>query len=166
MTIHIRPLGPGDEQLLRTTRLRALRDAPAAFGTTYEVAAARDDDFWKHQVAGHLGDQRCATWVAGDGAGMITALDDGDHTELIQVWVTPEHRGTGLVDRLLDHAIQWSRHDCIELDVGAANERARRAYERLGFIEVGRHAGGTGDEITMTLRRRDRRSPRASRSTP
>lgn len=147
----IRRIGPGDAPLLRATRLRALADAPAAFGTTLAVAAERPDSFWAAQAGGRLGDQQCATWVAGDGVGMIAALDEGDHTALIQVWVAPDHRGTGLVDRLVAEAIAWSPHDRVVLDVTATNERARRAYERLGFVEEGRHLGGTGEEISMRV---------------
>src|SRR2546430_6729934 len=76
---HIRRLGRGDERLLRTTRLEALRDAPAAFGTSLEAARSRPDDFWQRQVDGLLGDQPCATWIAlddvGDGVGMLTGVE-------------------------------------------------------------------------------------------
>lgn len=103
MALVIRGLIAGDEALLRATRLRALADAPAAFGMTLAAAQARDDEIWTNQAAGRLGTAPCVTWVAvdadGDGVGMLTGVDTGDAVDVIQVWVAPDHRGTGLVER-------------------------------------------------------------------
>lgn len=157
MALVIRRLGPGDEALLRATRLRALADAPAAFGTTLAAAQARDDEFWTDQVAGRLGTTPCATWVAvdahHDGVGMLAGVNTGDAVDVIQVWVAPAHRGTGLVGRLFAHLFEWTPHERIDIAVAAANDRARRAYERLGFQVVRERPGVQGVEVELTQRR-------------
>jgi RimJ/RimL family protein N-acetyltransferase len=157
VTLDIRRLDAGDEALLRATRLRALADAPAAFGTTLAAAQARDDEFWTNQVAGRLGSAPCATWVVvdadGDGVGMLTGVNTGDAVDVIQVWVAPDHRGTGLVERLFAHLFEWSPHERIGIAVEAVNDRARRVYERVGFQVVGERPGVQGVEIELTQRR-------------
>jgi RimJ/RimL family protein N-acetyltransferase len=154
----IRRLGPGDEALLRATRLHALADAPEAFGTTFADAQSRDDEFWTAQVGGHLGDQVCATWVAiddsGAGVGMVTGLESELVVEVIQVWVAPEHRGSGLIEQLFDRVVAWARRERIEIAVAESNARARRVYERLGFIAFRERQGPKELEIELTRPRR------------
>ena len=155
MSTEIRRLALGDAGLLRTTRLAALADAPAAFGTSLAVAEARDDDFWQRQASGSLGEQRCATWVAvdaaGDGVGMLTGVDTGSSIDIIQVWVAPSHRATGLVDELFGAVLAWCPHERVDIAVAASNVRAKRAYERLGFRVTGDRPGVNEREIEMTL---------------
>jgi ribosomal protein S18 acetylase RimI-like enzyme len=134
-----------------------LADAPAAYGTTLAAAQTRDGEFWRNQVAGLLGGVPCATWVAvdadGEGVGMLTGVNTGDAVDVIQVWVAPDHRGTGLVERLFAQLFEWTPHERIDIAVAATNDRARRAYERLGFKVVGERPGGQGVEIELTQRR-------------
>jgi ribosomal protein S18 acetylase RimI-like enzyme len=52
------------------------------------------------------------------------------------IYVEPEHRGKGIVDKILDALKQWSiSQDITEirLEVYKANARAIRAYEKAGF---------------------------------
>lgn len=69
-----------------------------------------------------------------------------DNTPELSIAVEPEHRGRGvgtaLMTRLL--ATAQTRYPAISLSV-TANNPARRLYQRLGFIDVGRH----GDAWTM-----------------
>ena len=153
-TVEVRRVQPGDETLLKTTRLHALGDAPEAFGTTLAYAETRPDEVWSRQVEGWLGDNVCATWVAvderGDGVGMITGLDEDERTHVIQVWVDGEHRGSGLIERLFDEVLAWSPHDRLDLAVAATNTRAKRVYERLGFVAFGEQDGPRGTELLLT----------------
>ena len=58
---------------LRTIRLRALVDAPDAFGTTYDEAAAQPLDSWTAQL------QEIATFVAvvnGGDVGLVRGIRD------------------------------------------------------------------------------------------
>lgn len=152
--IEVRRVRPSDVVILRATRLRALADAPAAFGRTVSEAEARPVEFWTGQASGRLGDRPCATWVAtdstGDGVGMITGVEQVDTVDIIQVWVAPEHRGSGLVERLFAALFEWAPHQRIDIAVALSNDRARAAYVRLGFQRVGDHPGRRETDVEMT----------------
>jgi ribosomal protein S18 acetylase RimI-like enzyme len=150
-------LGVGDEELLRSTRLRALADAPAAFGTTLAEAEARGVEFWKAQVRGGLGDHACATWVAidaGDGVGMLTGVAQLVAVDVIQVWVDPKWRGSVSSKSCLRLSSRGRPHDRIDIAVATSNSRARAVYERLGFQFVRERPGV--HEIEMTRVRAER----------
>ena len=65
-----------------------------------------------------------------------------DAAVLNEVYVRPEHRGTGVADDLLDAALETARAqelplDRLVLDVDRENDRARSFYERRGFEHWG-----------------------------
>ena len=65
-----------------------------------------------------------------------------DAAVLNEVFVRPEHRGTGVADDLLEAALSVARDqnlplDRMVLDVDQRNERARAFYERHGFSHWG-----------------------------
>lgn len=49
--ITVRSITAGDWRDYRNMRLRALRDSPDAFGSTYAAEAVRTDDAWKSRIA-------------------------------------------------------------------------------------------------------------------
>ena len=64
----------------------------------------------------------------------------GDHGEIISIYLLPEYMGKGYGKLLLDRAIDELRklgHRDILLWVLAYNHRARRFYERYGFVPNG-----------------------------
>ncbi|ELZ41960.1 GCN5-related N-acetyltransferase [Halorubrum californiense DSM 19288] len=65
-----------------------------------------------------------------------------DAAVLNEIYVTPEHRGTGLADDLIDAALSLAADqslplDRLVLDVDPANERAKQFYDRHGFESWG-----------------------------
>lgn len=59
-----------------------------------------------------------------------------------EVYVDPDHRGTGLADDLFERGLAHAREqalplDRVVLDVDRENERARAFYERHGFTHWG-----------------------------
>ncbi|AZQ14831.1 MULTISPECIES: GNAT family N-acetyltransferase [Halorubrum] len=65
-----------------------------------------------------------------------------DAAVINELYVVPEHRGTGVADDLMDAAValagdQTLPLDRVVLDVDAANERARAFYDRHGFESWG-----------------------------
>lgn len=154
----VRRLGPEEWRLLREVRLRALAEAPYAFGSTREEDAAREDEWWVTSVT------TLGWFVAMRGAaatGLVAAIPDesGDH-HVISTWVAPERRGSGVAHQLVAAVVAWaSDHGAsgLVLDVAENNPRARRFYERTGFVATGAakplrsHPGVTTHEMRLEL---------------
>jgi ribosomal protein S18 acetylase RimI-like enzyme len=65
-----------------------------------------------------------------------------DAAVLNELWVAPDHRGTGVADDLMADAVAFARSqelplDRLVLDVDRENERATAFYERHGFAHWG-----------------------------
>ncbi len=141
----VRPLTAGEWRTWRDMRLRALADAPDAFGATLADESRRTDDTWQQRLsAAAVSGRDCPLVAEVDGAAVgltwAKASEDGALVSLYQVWVAPESRGRGIAAALLRHATDWSaargaRH--IELGVTTGDTPAVRLYRRLGFIETG-----------------------------
>jgi ribosomal protein S18 acetylase RimI-like enzyme len=130
----------GDEDRLRRIRLRALRDAPEAFETTFEEASSRPFESWRQQL------ETLTTFVAvADGldVGLARgARHDGrsDTAELISMWVAPEGRRRSLGSALIDAVADWARSEGFQrlvLEVTEGNTAALALYTRAGFIPTG-----------------------------
>lgn len=67
------------------------------------------------------------------------------HARILGIGIAPEWQGRGIgrrmIERLLDWADNWGGVLRVELHVHADNPGAKRLYERLGFIDEGRHQG-------------------------
>ena len=133
-------LRAGDGERLRAIRLRSLRDAPDAFATTFEEAAALGPENWNRQP------EQLATFVAterGTDLGLVRgALPN--HPEgaayLLSMWVAPEARRQGIGSALVDAIVQWARSQGVTrllLDVSESNESAIAFYTRTGFVPTG-----------------------------
>lgn len=80
-----------------------------------------------------------------------------EHTPELSMAVLPDHRGEGIGTELLRRVLEEAarHHDAVSLSVSEHN-RARRLYERAGFVPV----GSSGDSITMLRDFRERTGPR------
>ena len=136
----IERLSAGDGERLRSIRLRALRDAPDAFGTTLAEAEAEPRERWDAQL------KQGATFVAVAG-GCDMGLARGSHHDhlsdtgyLLSMWVAPEARRQGIAQGLIDAVVDWARTErlrCLLLDVAEQNAAARAVYIRKGFLPNG-----------------------------
>ena len=132
----------GEGARLRGVRLQALRDAPWAFGATYEGDAARPPAAWEGLAAAGPG----AVFVAEEGdewcglAGAHLAGPDEWTAYLWGMWVAPAARGRGAGRRLAEAVVEWARVRGlrrVELDVSDAAPVARALYADLGFERTG-----------------------------
>jgi GNAT superfamily N-acetyltransferase len=142
----VRPLAAHEWPLYRALRLRALGDAPEAFGMTLAEAELRTENDWAWVLdlganSGH--DLPLVAQVGAAAAGLAWAkVDAGDAAlvNLFQMWVAPEARGHGVAAAILDAAIAWARGRnarSMQLGVVCGNDKARRLYERAGFSAIG-----------------------------
>lgn len=157
--VAIRRLRAADAQAYRAIRLEGLRDAPAAFGATFEQEAARP-------LAG-FAERLEANFVLAASAGEevlgtagFRALDRAKERHkgaLFGLYVRPAARrcgvGAALVAAILAHAADFVEQ--VQLAVGAQNAPARQLYAQLGFVAWGterralNHGGVYEDEVHM-----------------
>jgi GNAT superfamily N-acetyltransferase len=129
--------------------LRALADAPLAFGSTLAKEETYSDDLWRERAKRGADGVDSVTFVAerdGRWLGMATGLPrdpempDDPRPVLVAMFVAPEARGSGLGAALVDAVLSWARDrqaDGLTLWVTASNEAAIALYERLGFRPTG-----------------------------
>jgi ribosomal protein S18 acetylase RimI-like enzyme len=130
----------------KAVRLRALKDTPLAFGSTYEREARLTDEEWAARAARCHGEQdvgylaRCE----GEYAGLaLCFVDEQDAAvgQLISMWVAPEARRSGVGRMLIDAIVAWAGKRglrTIKLMVTSVNDGAMEFYRRLGFERTGR----------------------------
>ena len=142
----VRTFAAHEWPLYRALRLRALGDAPEAFGSTLagEETRTSEDWAWRLNLGATSGrDHPLVAAVGGVPAGMAWAKVDAANPELVnlfQMWVAPEARGHGVAAALLDAALDWARARgarAMGLGVVCGNDAARRLYERAGFRAIG-----------------------------
>jgi GNAT superfamily N-acetyltransferase len=138
--VRILRLHPDEGTRLRTIRMRALLDAPDAFGSTAEETATRPPESWRQQL------EDLATFVAvidGEDAGMVrAALADGstEAAYLLSMWVAPSARGRGAGGALIAAVLDWAKEagaSTVLLDVADDNAPAIALYAGHGFVPTG-----------------------------
>lgn len=144
--ISVRPIAAQEWPMYRDLRLRALQDAPDAFGSTYAAEVSKTDDAWAERIAGATSSGKDQVFFAlhGDEAcGLVwckqSAAEPG-MTDLYQMWVAPEVRGLGAGHALLQAALAWARQTGmrqVRLGVTAADSPATRLYRAQGFVPAG-----------------------------
>ena len=94
-------------------------------------------------------DERCVQIAERDGevVGYVFVLPESmrfvwDAAVLNEIHVSPDSRGTGVADELMEAAVAFARDmdlplDRLVLDVDRENDRARAFYERHGFAHWG-----------------------------
>ncbi len=136
-------MGPDDYELVRTIRLRCLREEPDAFGSTYEREVAFTDAVWIDRLRPDANPHYLAETPDGAPAGIAAGVpDDGaaDRANLVAMWVDPTARGTGAADELIGAVIRWAEgagYCAISLHATEGNVRAEHAYQRHGFQRTG-----------------------------
>lgn len=141
----IRRITADDVEVYRHTRLRALADSPDAFASTYAAEAAFPHQTWVERVVGASAGTDRAMFLAFDGKeciGLVGGFTDdlGADRQLVSMWVAPAYRGTGVAADLVDAVLAWAVDGgakTVGLWVTRGNDRARRLYERLGFVVTG-----------------------------
>ena len=135
----IEQLGLHEHERLKAVRLRALEQAPAAFGTKLADAVTWSTPTWSEQL------EQMITFVAvrsTTDVGLVRCVlhPEADTASLISLWVAPEARGVGvagqLIQRVLDcaHGHKVGR---VVLDVVETNAPAIALYRKHGFVPNG-----------------------------
>ncbi len=130
---------PDDWAEFRALRLRALQDAPDAFGSTAAEAERLTEGQWRHRLGSRM-------TIAAESGGTLVGLAAGTTeeppgAELVSMWVDPAWRGQGIADALVGAVERWAAEQSfsrLRLWVAVGNRHAERFYTRLGFTRTGR----------------------------
>lgn len=161
-SFRIARLRPSDAEVFRTIRLAALKTTPEAFGSTYEIEAARPvsafaDGLSASVVFGAFVDQR----IVGMAGLKQEAGPKVSHKAVIWgFYVEPDWQGRGAGSALLAALIEMAR-DVVEqltLTVVEGNDAAIALYTKFGFAAYGvepralKTSAGYINEVLMALR--------------
>ncbi|HET6965390.1 MAG TPA: GNAT family N-acetyltransferase [Acidimicrobiales bacterium] len=133
--------GLEDLATVRSLRLRAMADAPYAFGSTLEREAGLSDEQWRRRLSNG---PWFVAWEKEEPVGMVASFTPDESPgcpQLVGMWVEPSRRGTGVAASLVQAVLDWAATagaSGVSLWVADGNDRARRFYQRMGFAPTGR----------------------------
>lgn len=144
--VMLEPITPENVLVYKTIRLRALRDSPTAFSSTYERESQQSDEEWLKRA--HLWSSGpCAGYLAFDAGtpcGLVACYGEENGTvfaTVISMWVDPAYRrsgvGVALIEALKTWAVARGLRE-LRLMVTSVNAGALHFYERLGFRRTGK----------------------------
>lgn len=158
----VRPFAPGEATRLRTIRREALATDPQAFSSSLvEEWDMADDELeaWIEDslIIGAFSGQEA---VGMAGLRRLSRHKVSHRAELWGVYLRPDWRGSGMLDRMLDVMVEVCDRGIrqFELNVVSSSPVALAAYRRNGFRETGRIPqaaladGRFVDEIIMIRR--------------
>jgi len=165
MSVVVRRLRPDEALPFRELRLRALADAPAAFGSTHAEERTRPLAFWMDRTHQSSTSADSAIFVAEVGeawvglAGGYREDPDDAAIQLVSMWVAPDGRRLGTGKLLVDAVLDWSRSvgaTRVDLWVTRSNDPAYELYRSFGFEPDGAYQPLPSDpckeEVRMGLR--------------
>jgi ribosomal protein S18 acetylase RimI-like enzyme len=129
----------------KAVRLRALKDSPSAFGSTYLRESEFTDEQWDARAVNLDGERRVGYLAFDDGqycgiAVCFVLEEDSLKADVVSMWVAPEYRKAGVGRLLVDAIVGWAGGRGVkglQLMVTSCNDAAIEFYKRLGFSMTG-----------------------------
>jgi ribosomal protein S18 acetylase RimI-like enzyme len=155
--ISLEAITPAHLDLFKQIRLRALQDAPYAFGSTYAREFQFTDADWMQRIQRWNGELGIGYLALDNGepcgiAGCLLSPDDATHAQLVSMWTAPSHRQRGVGRLLVEGVLAWAHSKgspALHLMVTSNNDSATLFYERLGFTRTGRTEPFPNDAVVI-----------------
>lgn len=141
MTIIIKRLPESQWTAYRDIRLEALKNAPIAFGSSYEEEQDREEGIWRSRIK----DALFALDENDEPIGLLaflisTRIKTKHKAEIFSVYVKPGNRGKGAGKKLFQEALRLIKLNSevkkVSLVVNPLQQSAVRLYESFGFKKV------------------------------
>lgn len=141
-------LRPTDWKQFKEIRLNALKDAPQAFGASYDEEAKLSDEEWQKSLKNSEASNSLWYLFAKKGKeliGIVAAYTDkGKKVEHLanigSVFVVPQQRGKGVAKKLMEELLKEIQKNpkIIKINLRVSSEQiaAVKLYESLGFKKV------------------------------
>ncbi len=136
--VTVRATTEEDWEILKTVRLAALQDSPAAFGLSHAAAAAYSEQQWRERASHETQPAFLLAIHQQQAVGLIgDAVSPAHEYHLLAMWVHPKSRGKGIGGRLVDaikiRALERGYRRVV-LSVSPNNTPATALYSRRGFV--------------------------------
>lgn len=127
---------------MQAGEIHVLVGSALCFSSTYESALLRSSESWSEQADATAQGADRSTFIAfsGDSPIGIAALyrhsEGTDVGEVLQVWVAPEYRNSGVASNLIDAVFRWAVANGFHLVIATINKENKRAlefYRKYGF---------------------------------
>lgn len=152
--VQIVRLASKDWKLYKELRLRALKEEPHAFGSSYEENVIKSDVSWAQGL--EEASQEKTQWLVfaklnNKIVGMIAAHleKELDTAHIISTYVSPEERGKGIAKKLMNSLLirlkQNNQIKKIIIDVNPTQSTAFNLYKSSGFKITKKHKYLMGD---------------------
>lgn len=157
-----RRLRAQDAEAYRRLRIEGLGNSPASFGSSLAEEIAKPAEAWVDRLdKGFIFGLFDADTLVGTAGFYREAMQKSAHRgHLVGVYLSPGSRGRGGADLLIAAVIAEARNHVLQLHLAVTqdNPRARRLYERQGFVIYGEDPRGLKvdgvfyDDYLMVLR--------------
>lgn len=143
--MNVRRVEADEGPRLRAIRLRALADAPDAFGSTLQEEQALPLEHWTRYALEGTTSETMGIFVAEEGThwyGMARGFVHKDYSEIVRLasmWVDPSRRRSGVGSSLVEAVIDWARGrraQQVQLWVTETNLTARSLYIQKRFTDT------------------------------
>ena len=134
--VAIRKSQEKDWRDLKQIRLESLKEAPMAFGTSFESAATISDKEWQDRAGNRMVMTYFMAYMDTHPIGLIGGVAGHEEYHIISMWVKPGYRRKGIAAQLLDVACSHARENGFNeavLMVSRENTAASALYEKKGF---------------------------------
>jgi RimJ/RimL family protein N-acetyltransferase len=142
----VRVLTSADAVAFRELRLRALKEHPEAFTSSFEEDEKRPLSATEQRIAGQDGNVFWGAFVDGEIRGMVGLVREPraknrHKADIVAMYVAPELGRRGLARGLLQAAIDYARNEAgveqLVLTVTRSSQAAAKLYKAAGFVTFG-----------------------------
>ena len=151
----LRTVGADDWQAMRDIRLDALREAPAAFASSYTREAAYPEQTWRDRARAGNSILAYLPEFGERPMGLVACIGEAPgELELVSMWVRPQARGRQVGSALVEAVVAVARARQlarVHLWVTESNKPGLRLYERCGFSPTGERQPLPSDPALVEL---------------
>jgi RimJ/RimL family protein N-acetyltransferase len=145
MPLQIINLQPDQWPILKNLRLQSLSESGENFGSSFENEEQSPDEYWQSELE-NPNKKYFFAKINGEVVGMLclnlNSLSKTQHkAKITQVFLQEQWRSRGIFPELMNEVLRFANNIHlvkVTLTVLAQNEKAIKAYEKHGFVVMGK----------------------------